>query len=154
AGDVSDREVDLPQKQHEDDAVGQHRRAGHLDDDVSEVDGGEEVRRLEPEEDDDRNLADDDRDDSEVPGAEIGADPLEEAGVLFRGVRFCCSRIDGLRGAHYDAPVVAGMPATFVGIPAVIAATTSCWVVFSRSNTPTFRPSRSTVIRFAVSKMS
>ncbi len=30
----------------------------------------------------------------------------------------------------------------------------SCWVVARRSNTPTFRPSRSTVIRSAVSKMS
>ena len=52
-GDVADREVDLPEQQHEDDAVGEHRRAGHLDDDVAEVVGGEEVRRLEAEEDDD-----------------------------------------------------------------------------------------------------
>ncbi len=45
-------------------------------------------------------------------------------------------------------------PETFVGSPAVIACTTSSWVVVARSYTPTFRPSRRTAILVAVSKMS
>ena len=36
-------------------------------------------------------------------------------------------------GAHAVASVPSAMPETFVGTPAVIASTTSCWVVFSRS---------------------
>ena len=37
-------------------------------------------------------------------------------------------------GAHGVAScAVAGSPETFVGMPAVIASTTSCWVVFARS---------------------
>ena len=47
AGEVADREVDLAEQQHEDDAVGEHRRAGRLGDQVDEVDGREEVRRRE-----------------------------------------------------------------------------------------------------------
>ena len=39
----------------------------------------------------------------------------------------------GVRGAHGVASTVAGIPETFVGMPAVIASTTSCWVVFRRS---------------------
>ena len=53
AGEVADREVDLAEQQHEDDAEREHRRAGALGDQVVEVDGGEEVRRREAEEDDD-----------------------------------------------------------------------------------------------------
>ena len=37
AGDVADREVDLADQEDEDDAVGEHRDAGHLRDDVREV---------------------------------------------------------------------------------------------------------------------
>ena len=65
-----------------------------------------------------------------------------------------CSRSTAPAALTPSAPLVAGMPETFVGTPAVIAATTSCCVVVARSNTPTFRPSRRTVIRSAVSKMS
>ena len=54
-------------------------------------------------------------------------------------------------GARLRSP---GCPETFVGVPAVIACTTSSCVVFARSKTPTFRPRRSTVMRVAVSKMS
>ena len=61
AREVADREVDLAEQQDEDDAEGEHRRAGHLVDQVGEVDGGEEVRRRQAEEDDDEDLADDDR---------------------------------------------------------------------------------------------
>ena len=38
AAQVGDREVDLADQQHEDDAEGEHRRARHLRDDVVEVD--------------------------------------------------------------------------------------------------------------------
>ena len=37
------------------------------------------------------------------------------------------------RLCHGAAPAAAGTPGTFVGTPAVIASTTTCWVVFSRS---------------------
>ncbi len=36
--EVADREVDLAEEEDEDDAVGEHRHARHLDDDVDEVD--------------------------------------------------------------------------------------------------------------------
>ena len=39
AADVADREVDLADQEDEDDAVGEHRRADHLRDDVGEVAG-------------------------------------------------------------------------------------------------------------------
>ena len=43
-------------------------------------------------------------------------------------------RLDGGRvGAHAGSGLVDAIPATFVGTPAVIAWTTSCCVVFSRS---------------------
>ena len=47
-----------------------------------------------------------------------------------------------------------GMPETLVGSPAVIACTTSCCVVASRSKRPALRPRRSTVIRSATAKTS
>src|SRR5204863_427106 len=49
AAHVADRQVDLADQQDEHDAVGEHRRPGHLDDDVVEVDGAEEVVRGQPE---------------------------------------------------------------------------------------------------------
>ena len=60
-GHVADREIDLPEQEDEDDAEGEHRRPGHLDEDVGEVDRGEEVRRLEAEEGDDEDEAEDER---------------------------------------------------------------------------------------------
>jgi hypothetical protein len=55
AADEADREVDLPQQQHEDDPHADGRERGRLDDEVDEVPGGEKVRvlRLEDDRDDD-----------------------------------------------------------------------------------------------------
>ena len=44
AADVADREVDLADQEHEDDADRDHGRPGHLHDQVVEVDRGEEDR--------------------------------------------------------------------------------------------------------------
>ena len=66
AREVPDRQVDLAEQQHEDDTEGEHRRTGHLVDQIGEVDGREEVRRRQAEEDDDEDLADDDRPRAEV----------------------------------------------------------------------------------------
>ena len=140
----------------------EHRRARHLDDHVAEVDGREEVRRRVGEEDDDDDLADDDRDDPEVARPDVGDRAIQSA-RMFVGV---CSWGASAAGARRErparrrrqcsrgvAPAPPGMPATFVGTPAVIAATTpaASWPALEP---PTFRPSRRTVIRSAVSKMS
>ena len=127
--DVADREVDLADQEDEDDAVGEQRHTGHLRDDVAEVAGAEEVVSLEREEDDDDDEPDEHRPAAEVPGAEVVEDPSEE-------------RLgqDGLRRERRSVVAhtggsgsVEGMPDTFVGTPAVIACTTSCWVVAVRS---------------------
>ena len=113
--------------------------AARVDDDVVEVVGGEEVRRLEAEEDDDEGEPEDDRKDPEVPGLDVVDGAAVEAGHS-GGHLFCGRRglvlPDDLDpgGTHTDAPAaVAAMPETFVGAPAVIAWTTSSGVVFSRS---------------------
>src|ERR1700758_2115781 len=157
--DVADRQVDLAEQEDEDDAVGQHRRAGHLDDDVAEVLGREEVRRLEAEEDDDEDECEDDREDAQVARAHVrrrsAKQPGQSGGLfLFRSWASVLADDLDVRRRHAGAAAVAGIPETFVGTPAVIACTTSCCVVLSRWNTPTFLPRRSTVIRCAVSKTS
>src|SRR5579864_1771329 len=156
--DVADRQVDLAEQEDEDDAVRQHRRAGHLDDDVAEVLGREEVRRLEAEEDDDEDERDDDREDAQVARADVRRRAAKQPGqpgglFLFRSRAPVLADDLDVGGRHAGA-AVAGIPETFVGRPAVIAWTTSCCVVLSRWNTPTFLPRRSTVIRCAVSKTS
>src|SRR6185437_14003096 len=80
SGHVADREIDLPEQENEDDAEGEHRRPGHLDEDVGEVDRGEEVRRLEAEEDDDEDEAEDDRQDTEVPRLDVLDGAMDLAG--------------------------------------------------------------------------
>src|SRR5215471_16036908 len=128
AAQVADREVDLAEQEHEDDAKGEHAGAGELDDDVVEVVGGEEVRRLEAEEEDDEGQADDDRQDAEVAGPDVVESPAGEAlrRVLLRcGGRGVLPDDLGLRLGHGVAPELAGMPETFVVTPAVIASTTS-----------------------------
>ena len=59
------------------------------------------------------------------PGCSSGASPAGRLDARSHDIGF---------GAH-DAPstAVSAMPETFVGTPAVIAWTTSCWVVVSRS---------------------
>src|SRR4051812_32440128 len=158
--EIADREVDLAQQEHEDDAVGEHAGTCGLRDQVDEVGRSEEVRRREAEHDDDGDLADDERHRAEVAGAHVelrafpgASEPGRELLLLER--RSSVGADDVGRG-HSPAPAAAadGTPETFVGMPAVIASTTACCVVWRRSNTPTLRPSRSTVIRSAVSKTS
>src|SRR5262249_22692796 len=118
-------------QEDEDDAEGEHRRPGHLDEDIVEVDRGEEVRRLEAEEDDDEDEAEDDRQDAEVPRLEVVDDAADLAGqpgllrLVGRGALVLADDL-GAGGAHGVAPAVDGIPETFVGMPAVIASTTSC----------------------------
>ena len=85
AGEIADREVDLAEQQHVDDAVGEHRRAGRLGDQVDEVDRGEEVRRRQPEDEDDDDLADDDRERAEVARAQVEPPALIEPGEAALG---------------------------------------------------------------------
>ncbi len=131
AADVADREVDLADQEDEDDAVGEQRHTGHLRDDVAEVAGAEEVVGLEREEGRDDDQPDQHRPAAEVPGADVVADPSEEAlvGGLLPGGRSARAH----EGSVSRSGAVDGMPDTFVGTPAVIAWTTSCWVVASRS---------------------
>ena len=135
---VPDREVDLAQQEDEDDAVGEHGDARHLDDDVVEVVRSEEDRRLVPEEEDDDRQADDDGQDAEIARPDVVEDPPAEAPrfILRRqsGGRVLPDDLDFGLGRHgTGASVASGIPATFVGTPAVIACTISCCVVFARS---------------------
>ena len=134
---VADREIDLPEQEHEDDAEGEHAGARHLDDDVVEVVGGEEDRRLDGEEEDDQHEAEDDREDSEVARPQVVECPSPDSslnlGFLLRRKSDARCRDVGL-GAHVaSSGTVSAMPATLVGIPAVMACTTSCCVVVARS---------------------
>src|SRR2546427_240771 len=79
-----------------------------------------------------------DRKDSEVARLEVVDRAPGEAGhargcLIRRRRRLVLSDDLDPGRAHGVAPAVAGIPETFVGVPAVIAWTTSCWVVFSRS---------------------
>ena len=119
-GEVADREVDLAEQEHEDDAEREHRGAGRLVDQVDEVDGGEEVRRREPEDDDDEDLADDDRRRAEVAGAQVQPGPLPEPREPASGA--APPRAAGARSGPttsavltWPPPAVDGMPDTFVG---------------------------------------
>src|SRR5581483_5825784 len=106
------------------------------------------------------DLADDDRNRAEVARAQVqpGAIPEAcEAGAhLLLVARRGGARPDdvGVCNRHGSSSTAAGIPETFVGVPAVIASTTACCVVERRSNTPTLRPRRSTVMRSAVSNTS
>ena len=66
AAEKADREVDLADQQHEHDSDRDHRRAGHLPDQVLEVDGGKEDARLRAEEERDRDDSDDHRQAADV----------------------------------------------------------------------------------------
>ncbi len=136
AAQEPDRQIDLRDQQHEDDTERDHRHACHLEDDVHEVRRREEVRSGEAEEGDDQHLADDDRQNAQVSRLEVVDRALPEPGALL-GVPLGQpdTRRDDLGvGAHETiSGAVSAIPATFVGIPAVIACTTSCCVVFSRS---------------------
>ena len=83
------------------------------------------------------DLAEDDREHAEVAGLDIAESPLPEArallGIVSPGQPD--PRRDDLGvGAHdTTSGAVSAMPDTLVGIPAVIAWTTSCCVVVARS---------------------
>src|SRR5919198_4019170 len=133
AAEERDRKVDLPKQKNEDDAVGEHRHARHLHDDVVEVDRSEEVLGGEPEEDDDERQSDGDRQAAEVPTLEVLPDPGAEALLGWGEVE--CRAGRGLGLGRHDGPSTSTgssssieIPETFVGVPAVIACTTSCCV--------------------------
>ena len=133
AAQKADRQIDLRDQQHEDDTERDHRHARHLEDDVHEVRRREEVRRGEAEERDDEDLADDDRQDAEIPRLEVSDRSLPDA-LLLLGVRRAELRGGDVDRAHATTPAsTSATPATLVGIPAVIACTTSCCVVVARS---------------------
>ena len=75
AADVADREVDLTDQEDEDDAVGEQRDPRHLQDDVVEVDRGEEVVGGLAEDGHDQQERHDDRAAAEVARAEVVHDP-------------------------------------------------------------------------------
>ena len=101
----------------------------------------EEVRRREAEQGNDEDLADDERHGPEVARAHVelrafpGASEPRRELLLLEGRR-PIGADDVCRGhSAAPAPAVDGTPETFVGMPAVIASTTACWVVWRRSNT-------------------
>jgi len=129
------REVDLSEEQDEHDPVGEHARPRHLDDDVAEIVGGEEVGGLEAEEGYDEDQADDDRQHTEVSGPHVVACSLPNPRLCLGPFREPDARHGDVGlGAHVaSSGTFSGTPATRVGIPAVIACTTSCCVVVARS---------------------
>src|SRR5262249_57538563 len=101
------------------------------EEDVREVVGGEEVRRVVYEEDDDEHETDADRQDAEVSRLPVVERPAPDPCLCLGLVSFGesdsrCGDVD-VRAHDASSGAVSGMPATFVGIPAVIACTTSCW---------------------------
>src|SRR5581483_4156096 len=115
-----------------------------------------EVLRGEREDQDDEAECEQHRRRTEVAGAGVVPDPTRQRLERRRDVG-CLRSLACLRSRRHPATserAVPGMPETFVGCPAVIACTTSSCVTFARSNTPAFRPRRSTVIRVAVSNTS
>ena len=120
---VADGEIDLADQQHEDDADRDHRHPGHLADQVHEVDRGEEDRRLRREVRGDRDDPDDHRQAADVAALQgLPARPQYGAEAVAGGGGLDLCR----RGGAHDA-------AGSVAVPAVIACTISCSVVFSRS---------------------
>ncbi len=151
--DVADRQVDLPDQQHEDDAVGDQAGARHLPDQIREVDRRGEVVDPEVEKDNDDQEREDDGRASDVPRADVGAEALRVALTLgHNGARRHAAPApapppavggagtSALTGSVEPTPWSLArvrfrrMPETLVGfVPAVIACTTSCCVVSLRS---------------------
>ena len=128
--DVADREVDLAEQQDEDDADGDRRDARHLRHQVREVAGAQVVLVLPVEERDDRDQPEDDRERPHVARLEqLEAPPDDGAERVRRRLGADRLRVGGRHGVSS----VCEIPETFVGTPAVIACTTSCWVVARRS---------------------
>ena len=144
AADEGDGEVDLADQEHEDDAVGEQARARHLRDDVREVRRREEVLRGLAEDEDDERERDDDRPAAEVRRSGCSLERRCRQRLVLSGLDLTAGSAAVVMPA---APCGPGIPETFVGLPAVIACTTSSCDVFARSKTPALRPRRSTVIR-------
>ena len=68
----------------------------------------------------------------DVSPTDLGGQPTRLRLVRRAAASVLADDVD-VRGAHGVASAGAGIPETLVGMPAVIASTTSCWVVFSRS---------------------
>ena len=104
---------------------------------LTKLDDSEEVARRDGEEGHDRHLTEQHRHDAEVARLHVVDGSLPGAGELLRLVSLRepdSGRYDVGAGAHdATSESVAAMPETFVGTPAVIACTTSCCVVLSRS---------------------
>ena len=149
---VADRQVDLAEQQHEDDAHGDRGVGRRLHDQVHEVRGREEavVLRLEDDRDDDQ--PEDDRERAELARLDVGPPALRDVAQRGAPVR----RSGSGRGAHAvtSATSTSSWPGTLESLPAVIAWTTSCWFVSVRLNSATFWPSRRTVIESATSNTS
>uniref|UniRef100_J1RUT9 Dehydrogenase n=1 Tax=Streptomyces auratus AGR0001 TaxID=1160718 RepID=J1RUT9_9ACTN len=170
----ADRQVDLAEQQHEDDADGHDAEAGGVDTDVREAVRGQEAAVLELEDDRDDDQADDDRQRAQLTTAhpalevaEIAGEALltdEQTGVdggRLGGVGGGCLRrrlllAGWLLGEVTHAPtsfftwsVRALRRVTALSEAPVIAAMISSWEVPSTSKTPLLRPSRSTATRSA-----
>ncbi len=79
------------------------------------------------------DLADDDGQDAEIPRLEV-SDRSPPDALLLVGIRRAELGGGDVDRAHATTPAsTSATPATFVGIPAVIACTTSCCVVLARS---------------------
>src|ERR1051325_612866 len=121
-GSVSDREVDLPEQKHEDDAERDDRGPRHLHDHVVEVRRADVRRVLEVEEEHDDHQRDDDRAGAQLARAEVV--PHAAAELPDRNLRLGARRC--ALGADAQA---AGSSA----LPAVIASTI-CVGVYEREN--------------------
>ena len=150
AADGADRQVDLAEQQHEDDADRDRRDRGDLKREVREVDRGEEpvVGDLEDRPDD--RDAQEDADRAELSAREpaqhdAGSDALARSRLRRRErLRPRCSKRSLLGRALSLSPNSAP----------VIAATISSWLESPISKVPATRPSRSTVTRSATWKTS
>ena len=144
--DERDREVDLPDQEHEDDADRDRGDRGHLQEEVGEVALGEERVVEEAEDDDDDDEADDDRQRPELAGAnslppvlEVARDSVpprlpragESRAASGSAIAEAVGSTPRSRIAHGSATSAgSSIPGTWPIVPAVIACTTSCWVVF------------------------
>ena len=127
AADVADGEIDLAEQQDEDDPHGDDRHAGHLDDDVVEVDRRDVVRVFRPEVERDQRQPNEDRQNAHLAAAEpleISASEREDRfPFLAAGVGGCRFGLDRRQtGAGSDS----SLPAAFAGAPTVIASTIAC----------------------------
>ena len=121
--EVADREVDLADQEHEDDAHRHHRDLRHLRDQVVEVDRGEEHARLRREEDRDQHHADDHRQRADVAGLGASMRRRTAARTLSSISGSIAISTLGCRNLAHSTS------AALAGAPEVMAPTISCWFV-------------------------